>query len=87
MTYDSCSAGRIEMVVKFADNRNPNSLASRLRAERNKWFRSLISTLPRPLTLLDVGGTETVWETIGFANQPSVQITLINLEFMRNVTQ
>ena len=80
MTYDSCSAGRIEMVVKFADNRNPNSLASRLRAERNKWFRSLISTLPRPLTLLDVGGTETVWETIGFANQPSVQITLINLE-------
>lgn len=78
--FAGCHAGRTDMVPKFADNRNPNSLASRLRAERNKRFRSLISSLPRPLTVLDVGGTETVWETIGFANQPDIQITLINIE-------
>src|ERR1039457_2552789 len=68
------------MVFKFADNRDPNSLASRLRAKRHEWFRSLISNLPRPLTVLDVGGTETVWEIIGFVNQPDIQITIINIE-------
>jgi hypothetical protein len=68
------------MALKFADNRDPDSLASRLRAKRHDWFRSLISSLPRPLTVLDVGGTETVWKTIGFVNQPDIQITLINVE-------
>jgi hypothetical protein len=67
------------MVLQFADNRDPNSLASRLRSKRHEWFRSLISALPRPLTVLDVGGTETVWETIGFVDQPEIHITLVNI--------
>jgi ubiquinone/menaquinone biosynthesis C-methylase UbiE len=69
-----------DMVLKLADNRDPNSLASRLRARRNEWFRSLISNLPKPLTVLDVGGMEAVWETIGFVNRPDIQITLLNVE-------
>ena len=68
------------MVLKFADNRDPTSYASRLRARRHEWFRTFISDLPRPLTLLDVGGTQAVWETLGFVNQPDIQITLINVE-------
>ena len=68
------------MVLRLADNRAPDSLASRLREKRNKWFRSLIDAVPRPLTVLDVGGTETVWKTIGFSNQPNVKITLLNVE-------
>ena len=68
------------MVLKFADNRDPTSFASRLRARRHEWFREFISGLPRPLTLLDVGGTQAVWETLGFVNQPDIQITLINVE-------
>jgi SAM-dependent methyltransferase len=67
------------MVLKFADNRDPTSFASRLRAKRYEWFRSFIGGLPRPLTLLDVGGTEAVWETLGFVNQPDIHITLINV--------
>lgn len=68
------------MVTKLADNRDPNSLASRMRSNRNQKFRAAIQHLPRPLSILDVGGTPAVWETIGFADQPDVRITLMNVE-------
>jgi 2-polyprenyl-3-methyl-5-hydroxy-6-metoxy-1,4-benzoquinol methylase len=68
------------MVFKFADNRNPKSLASRLRTRRHEWFRLLISNLPRPLKILDVGGTAAIWETIGFVNRFDIQISLLNIE-------
>jgi adenylate kinase len=67
------------MLPKFADNQDPNSLASRMRAKRNRRFRSLLDRLPRPLRILDVGGTPAVWETIGLVDQPDVEITLLNL--------
>jgi SAM-dependent methyltransferase len=68
------------MVLSVADNGNPASLASRMRAARNRHFRDLIDALPRPLSILDVGGTPAVWERIGFAGRQDVEITLINLE-------
>jgi hypothetical protein len=34
------------------------------------------------MSILDVGGTQTVWERIGFADQPDIQITLLNLYHM-----
>jgi hypothetical protein len=68
------------MVTKLADNRDPNSLASRMRGKRNQKFSAAIQHLPRPLSILDVGGTQAVWETIGLADQPDVRITLINVE-------
>jgi SAM-dependent methyltransferase len=67
------------MLPTFADNRDPNSLASRLRAKRNSMFRSLLRKLQRPLNILDVGGTPAVWETIGLVDKPDVQITILNL--------
>jgi hypothetical protein len=67
------------MLPALADFRNPNSLASRMRARRNQWFRSRLENLPRPLTILDVGGTPSVWEAINFADQPDIQITLLNV--------
>ena len=70
---------RNKMVMRFADNGDPRSLASRMRAARNQQFRSLISNLPRPLSILDVGGTPAIWERIEFADRPDVQITLINI--------
>jgi ubiquinone/menaquinone biosynthesis C-methylase UbiE len=68
------------MLPKFADHRNSNSLASRTRAMRNAQFKSLLDRLPRPLNILDVGGTQMVWETIGLVDQPDVHITILNLE-------
>jgi len=68
------------MLPKFADHRNPHSLASRLRAKRNVLFKSLLDGLPRPLKILDVGGYQTVWETINLVDQPDVHITILNLD-------
>jgi ubiquinone/menaquinone biosynthesis C-methylase UbiE len=68
------------MLPQFADNRDPNSLSSRMRAKRNEQFKSLLDSLPRPLKILDVGGTQTVWETIRLVDQPDVHITILNLE-------
>jgi len=31
------------------------------------------------MTILDVGGTPSVWEAINFADQPDIQITLVNI--------
>src|SRR5262249_14214647 len=42
--------------------------------------RSLIDGLPRPLEILDVGGTQTVWEAIRLVDQPDVHITILNLQ-------
>ena len=68
------------MLPNFADNRDPNSLASRLRAKRNEQFKSLLDSLPRPLEILDVGGRQTVWETVKLVDQTDVHITILNLE-------
>jgi SAM-dependent methyltransferase len=67
------------MVLRLADNRDPGSLASRLRAKRLEWFRSLTSGIPRPLRILDVGGSEDEWKTVSFVNQPDIEITIINI--------
>ena len=50
-----------------------------MRAKRNRKFRSLLDDMPRPFSILDVGGTPAVWETIGLVDQPDVQITILNL--------
>ena len=68
------------MVPKYADNRDPNSLASRLRNKRNKRFLDAVLPLPRPLNILDVGGRQAVWESLGFTDDPDIRITLINVE-------
>ena len=67
------------MVAKFADNRDPHSLASRMRNRRNQRFREAIEGF-RPLNILDVGGTQAVWESIGFVGQHDIWITLLNTQ-------
>jgi SAM-dependent methyltransferase len=47
---------------------------------RNAQFKSLLDSLPRPLKILDVGGRQTVWETVKLVDQPDVHITILNLE-------
>lgn len=68
------------MLPNFADNTNPTSLASRLRARRNEQLRFLLHGLPKPLSILDVGGTQTVWERLGLVDQPDIHITILNRE-------
>jgi 2-polyprenyl-3-methyl-5-hydroxy-6-metoxy-1,4-benzoquinol methylase len=71
------------MIFQLANHRNPNSLAARLRRKRFEEFKLLTDSVPRPMNILDVGGSQGVWETIGFVGRPDVEITLINIDPMQ----
>jgi ubiquinone/menaquinone biosynthesis C-methylase UbiE len=65
-------------VSKFANNKNKNSISHAQRAKRFSFFLAKIEKLPKPLTILDIGGTVDFWEAMNF-NQPGITITLLNL--------
>lgn len=56
------------------------SLAHRLRTRRFAFFRSWVESLPRPIRILDVGGTEDYWERMGFLDPADVELTIVNLD-------
>lgn len=67
------------MLKKLADNTAPGSLANKLRKKRFRLFLQLIDRLPRPLKIIDVGGTGSYWQRMGFSLGTDVEITLLNL--------
>jgi hypothetical protein len=66
------------MVLPFADNRKKNSLASQMRMRRHSFFLSLLDKIPEPITILDIGGTESYWNVVMEPAQKNVEITLLN---------
>ena len=68
----------MRILRRMADVRYDNSLSTRLRRRRATLFRDLISSLNRPLSILDVGGTPLFWEKMGFAEEGGVKIVLLN---------
>ena len=69
----------MKLLKKLADNRNVHSLATKLRRKRFALFESLIAPLPRPLRILDIGGTTGFWEQMGFVEKEDIEIVLLNL--------
>ncbi len=69
----------INILKKAADNTKGNSPATKLRIKRFLIFKSLIALLPRPLSILDIGGTQIVLERMNFTEEPDVKIVLLNL--------
>ncbi|MES2372517.1 MAG: class I SAM-dependent methyltransferase [Bacteroidota bacterium] len=67
------------MKWKFANNTSQQSMAHQFRFKRFLFFRSLLERLPRPVSILDIGGTQDYWNMMGFSDS-SVKITLLNLE-------
>lgn len=65
---------------KVADNQSDDSYATAMRRKRFELFLSLLATVPRPFSILDVGGTQGFWERMGFLNEPDVDITILNLK-------
>ena len=55
------------------------SIATNFRRKRFAFFKSLIENLPRPLNILDVGGTQVFWESMGFI-QDDIHLTILNTE-------
>jgi methyltransferase family protein len=65
---------------RFASSGAADSYANRLREQRFALFRTLLSRLTPPVSILDVGGTPRFWELRGddLPNEP--RIVVINLE-------
>ncbi len=57
------------VLKKIADNTKRGSWANRMRERRFRLFRELIAGMPRPLRIIDVGGTESFWEQMGFIGE------------------
>ena len=54
-------------------------LSENMRAKRFALFESLVAELPRPLRILDIGGTTGFWEAAGYADSARAEITLVNI--------
>jgi len=67
------------LLATIADNRNPSSMASSFRSRRLNLFKGFVAALPKPVRILDIGGTPEFWENAGF-DAHDVSITLLNLE-------
>lgn len=50
-----------------------------MRERRNRMFLHLLDQVPRPVTVLDVGGSDAVWRTLGLIGKPGVSITVLNI--------
>ena len=70
----------IALIRRLADSEDPTSLANRLRTRRFKLFDQLSSSLPKPMQILDLGGTTAFWQCRGWANREDVLITTLNLQ-------
>ena len=69
----------MRLFSELADHRDATSLAARLRARRVEFFFGLLASVPRPVTILDVGGTAGFWETIGLS-ESDVEVIVLNLQ-------
>jgi ubiquinone/menaquinone biosynthesis C-methylase UbiE len=69
----------MKVLRRFADSRRNDSLATKLRRKRFTLFKFFISSLPQPLSILDVGGTQIFWEQMGFTEEVGVEVVLFNL--------
>jgi hypothetical protein len=63
----------------MADDSSEQSLSHRLRARRFELFDGLAGALPRPLRVIDLGGTNDFWEQRGWAGRDDVSVTLVNV--------
>jgi len=68
------------LMRRLADSQCPTSFANKLRTKRFQQFEALAALLPRPLRILDVGGTNAFWENRGWAGRSDVQIIILNLK-------
>lgn len=68
----------MRLIKRVADNSNHTSWSHQFRSQRFQFFLSLMENLPRPLKILDIGGTLAFWKAMGFQDE-QVSITLLNL--------
>ncbi len=66
-------------MMEFVNNRDKNSYVAKMRRKRFALLLLLTEQVPRPLNILDVGGTQRFWEVVGFTDKEHCHVTLLNL--------
>jgi hypothetical protein len=62
-----------------ADFQNKQSFAYRARRKRLAHLLEVIDAAPKPLRILDVGGTDSFWKTMDLADRDDLQFTVLNI--------
>jgi SAM-dependent methyltransferase len=70
----------MKFIRKYADNKIPGSVSNKFRQKRFKLFLEFISDLPKPVKILDAGGTVSFWKQMGINEDTGLEITIINTE-------
>jgi hypothetical protein len=68
------------LIKKLADTSSYNSLSNKFRRKRFRLFLKIIGNIPRPLRILDIGGTLNFWQNMNFTPNNGISITILNLE-------
>lgn len=66
--------------LDLADNKNSKSVSHKFREKRFLLFLEFIKHLPKPVKILDAGGTQDFWVQMKFTSPSSAGITVFNIE-------
>ena len=55
---------------------------AKMARRRHRHFLKAVDDLPRPLRVLDVGGSQRFWELVGMTDPQDVEVTLMNIKKM-----
>ncbi len=64
----------------FDISENKHSLGNKFREKRFSFFLEKINKIPKPVSILDVGGKINFWENRGLAGNNDYIITIVNIE-------
>jgi len=67
------------LIKTATENKDPSSLAAKLRRRRFSLFLSLLSKVEKPISILDVGGTQRFWEVMNFSAVDDIHFILLNV--------
>lgn len=68
------------MLKEMANGWDGQSFAGRMRQNRLGMFKQFIKDIPRPVRIVDVGGCEVYYKSMGFTDANEIDVTLVNLQ-------
>lgn len=63
-----------------ANSGDPRSFAARMRAKRFEAFTNLLRDMPKPVKIIDLGGTASFWQRSGRLDDGALDITIVNVQ-------
>ena len=66
--------GILSRLIKVKDGTVNGGLSNNFRSKRFRYFETLAASLPRPLRILDVGGTAHFWKQRGWVDRDDIDV-------------